>query len=61
MSVTNLNRVRKARAKADRKAAADVNVVRHGTPKALRAAQTMAAERDARALDGHRRDDTHGG
>ncbi len=55
--IVNLNRARKARAKADKEKTADANRVLHGTPKALR--KLEAAKRDkelsrleSRKLDG---------
>ncbi|MEZ0495820.1 DUF4169 family protein [Sphingomonas sp. IW22] len=53
----NLNRARKAKAKAERTAAADANRVKFGRTKAERQADaTDRARRDAR-LDGAKRED----
>ena len=52
----NLNRFRKAKARADKKARADRNAVLHGLPKAARDQVRQDAERSARTLDGKRKD-----
>ena len=52
----NLNRARKARARADRKAAADANAAKFGRTRAERAAEATRTARDALTLDGHRID-----
>ncbi|KAA5801558.1 DUF4169 family protein [Alkalicaulis satelles] len=52
----NLNRYRKARARADKARQADINRVTFGSPKALREAQKAREEQAARALEGHRRE-----
>ena len=51
----NLNKVRKARAKAARKTCADRNAVIHGLPKAARAQARAEADRAARTHEGGRR------
>ena len=50
--VVNLNKVRKARDRADEKARADENAVRHGRTKAQRLAEAAQADKARRALDG---------
>ena len=51
----NLNKVRKDRARAAKKARADENVVVHGRSKAEKLADRARAKKDARALDEHKR------
>ena len=53
----NLNRARKARARADAKSQAAENRVRFGRTGAEKAAARTEAERNARALDGAKRED----
>lgn len=56
MSVTNLNKARKARARAEEKALADENVVKHGRSKAEK---TQAATQEAKSksnVDAHKRE-----
>ena len=53
----NLNKARKARAKADSKSTAAQNRVRFGLGKAERSVSKMEAERARRALDQARRED----
>jgi hypothetical protein len=53
----SLSRHRKARARAEKQARADANVVKFGRSKAERAADAARAAQDERRLDGHRRDD----
>lgn len=52
----NLNRARKARARADVKASAAENRVKFGRSKAETAAAKLDAERARRDLDGKKRD-----
>jgi hypothetical protein len=52
----NLNRARKARARADKAAAAAVNRVIHGRTRAEKLAAKAEAERAARLLDQTRRE-----
>jgi hypothetical protein len=52
----NLNRARKAKARAGKEAAADANRVKHGRTKAEKAAARLEVERAARKLDDSRRD-----
>lgn len=55
--VVNLNRARKARARADAKTTAAANRAAHGRPRAERAAADKERERAARLLDGSRLED----
>ena len=50
-SVTNLNRARKARDRAEEKAQADGNALKHGRTKAQRLLEAAQAEKAKRALD----------
>ncbi|MGR3541959.1 MAG: DUF4169 family protein [Hasllibacter sp.] len=54
--VVNLNRARKARARADRKAGAEANAVRFGRTKAQREVERAEAEKARRDHDGHERE-----
>ncbi len=54
--VTNLNRFRKARARAEKRARGDENAVKHGRTRAQKALETARTEKAARDLDGHNRD-----
>jgi hypothetical protein len=53
----NLNRYRKAKARADKSARAEVNAAKFGRTKAEREAEARRAEKAARDLDGHKRDE----
>ena len=53
----NLNKARKARARADDKAKAAENRVRFGRPKGETAAARLEAERTRRELEGKKRED----
>jgi hypothetical protein len=53
----NLNRARKAKAKADRAATADANRIRFGRSAAQKASDAADKARAERLLDGARRDD----
>ena len=55
--VTNLNRFRKDKARAEKRAEADANAVRHGMTRAERLRLAREAEKARRHLDGIRRDD----
>ena len=55
--VVNLNRARKARAKAEDKASAAANRAAHGRTRAERQAADKERERAARLLDGSKRED----
>jgi len=50
----NLNRYRKDKARAEKKARGDANAAKFGRTKAEREAEAKRAERAARDLDGHR-------
>ncbi len=52
----NLNRFRKAKARAEKKARAEENVVKHGRTKAEKALDRARAEKAEKTLDSHRRD-----
>ena len=47
----------KARDRADKKAQADANAIKHGRTKAERLADATKAEKARRLLDGHKFDD----
>ena len=51
-SVVNLNKARKARDRAEEKAQADANAVKHGRTKAERMLEAARAGMAKRALDG---------
>ncbi len=50
--VVNLNKARKARDRAEEKAQADANALKHGRTKAQRLLEAAQAEKARRALDG---------
>ncbi len=50
----NLNRYRKAKARADKKARANENAAKHGRTKAQKAVERADKARADRLLDGHR-------
>ena len=52
----NLNKVRKARARADKAVKADENAVKFGRTKVQKQADKHAADTAERHLDGHKRD-----
>ena len=52
--IINLNRARKARAKAEKAKTADANRVAHGTPKALRKLSEAKKDKAEQRLLGHR-------
>jgi len=54
--IVNLNRARKARAKADAKRTAEANRLTFGRTKAERLTTQAERERDAAQLDGHKLD-----
>lgn len=54
--IVNLNRARKARAKADAKRTAEANRLNFGRTKAERLTTQAERERGAAQLDGHKRD-----
>lgn len=52
MTVVNLNKFRKARAQADKKAKAEENAVKFGRTKAQKSLEEARAEKTKRDLDG---------
>ena len=56
--VVSLRQRRKQAARAAARKAADANAARHGRSKAAKALEEARAEKAARDLEGHRRDDT---
>jgi hypothetical protein len=52
----NLNKARKARAKAEKRAKADANVVKFGRTRAEKARDKAEAAKAKRDLDGHARE-----
>jgi hypothetical protein len=51
----NLNKFRKAKARVDKKARADVNAVKFGQTKAEKNQQALKSDNATRLLDGHKR------
>ena len=56
--ITNLNKFRKSKARADKRAKADENAVAFGRTKAQKAVEKAEKDRAKAALDAHKRDDT---
>ncbi|MGR3490712.1 MAG: DUF4169 family protein [Shimia sp.] len=56
MSIVNLNKARKAKAKRDAKATADANATKFGRTKAQKISEAADKARAARVLDGKKRD-----
>lgn len=56
MSVVNLNKQRKNRAKAEKKRIADENAVRFGRTKTQKKSERIETEHSAKKTDGHRLD-----
>jgi hypothetical protein len=56
VSVVNLNKARKAKARDAKRASADANAVKFARSKAEKALQTARAEKAKRDLDGHRQE-----
>lgn len=54
-TVTNLNKFRKSKARAAKRAQADENALRHGMTKAQRQAEQRDRTRAQTHLDGHKR------
>lgn len=54
--VTNLNRFRKDKARAEKRARGDENAAKHGRTKSQKAVERARAEKAARDLDGHQRE-----
>lgn len=57
----NLNRIRKDRQRAEKRAAADANAVKFGRTKAEKDLEKARAAKAARDHDAHRRDDDEQG
>jgi hypothetical protein len=55
--VVNLTRARKSRARDEKRQKADANAAKFGRSKAERAAEAKDAEKAARHLDQHKRED----
>ncbi|MBV7410051.1 DUF4169 family protein [Maritimibacter sp. DP1N21-5] len=55
--ITNLNQIRKARARAEKRAQADENAVKFGRTKAQKVVEKADAARARRILDAHRKDE----
>lgn len=55
--IVNLNRFRKDKARSAARTQADANAARHGRTGAEKARDRAKAEKAARDLDGHQRDD----
>lgn len=55
--VINLNKARKARDKAEKRATADRNAALHGRSKSDKTLDKSTVDKAARDLDGHRRDE----
>ncbi|HBM58421.1 MAG TPA: DUF4169 domain-containing protein [Citreicella sp.] len=56
-NVINLNRARKDRQRAEKRAAADQNAARHGLSKAEKMLEAARAKKADAALDGHKLDE----
>lgn len=56
MSVVNLNKFRKSKARAEKKAQAEENVVKHGRSGAEKKRDRMQKEKAERDLDGKKRE-----
>ncbi|MBE1293200.1 MAG: DUF4169 family protein [Rhodobacteraceae bacterium] len=56
MTVVNLNKFRKAKARSDKKAQADQNAVKFGRTKAQKILEETQAEKNCRDLDGKERE-----
>ncbi|WP_136635666.1 DUF4169 family protein [Pseudooceanicola onchidii] len=54
--VINLNRFRKEKTRADKRAKGDVNSAKFGRTKAEKQLTEAQREKDVRSLDGHKRD-----
>ncbi|HXR95287.1 MAG TPA: DUF4169 family protein [Rhizomicrobium sp.] len=54
--IVNLNRARKAKAKAEKAKAAEQNRVLHGTPKHLKQLGKARKDKARRELDAHKKD-----
>jgi hypothetical protein len=56
--LVNLNKARKARARAGKRAQADENAVKFGRSKAAKSLDKARADKARAALDAHKRDET---
>jgi len=56
-NVTNLNRFRKDKARAEKRARGDANAAKHGRSKAEKSLETARTDKARRELDAHKRDD----
>ena len=56
--ITNLNKFRKSKARADKRAKADENAVAFGRTKAQKTKEAAEKARAKSLLDGHKRDET---
>lgn len=56
MSVLNLNKARKAKARKDKRAKADANAVKFGRTKAERTVEAKQSAKDVARLEAHRRE-----
>lgn len=56
-NVTNLNQFRKARARVEKRAAADENAAKFGRTKAQKRLEAAEAEKARATLEAHRRDE----
>lgn len=56
-NIVNLNRFRKEKARAEKRAQADENAVKHGRSKADRAREKAETEKAERDLDGLKREE----
>ena len=52
--IVNLNRARKAKARAEKDRRAEANRIAHGTPKALKKLERAKLEQSAERLSGHK-------
>lgn len=55
--VTNLNKFRKEKARAAKKARADENIVKFGRTKSEKSLEQAKADKARRDIDGHKRDE----
>ncbi|MBE2278726.1 MAG: DUF4169 family protein [Rhodobacteraceae bacterium] len=55
--VVNLNRFRKEKARAERRAEAEANAAKHGRTRAERSLDQARVEKSTRDLEAHRRDE----
>lgn len=55
--VTNLNQIRKQKARAEKRASGDANAAKFGRTKAQKALEQAQADKARRELDRHRKDD----